>query len=217
MKNPFKYKSSVDNHTGEVKHYTVAPIYVKVITTIKQTTLNIMSRFRQIPKGVYETYERDPYCQISIEAMMIYPNLTVKSQRLFTYIACNVEFGYNFVYLPFDKLKEFIGVKSDLQIYQALKELRDNNIIREIAGNKDMYSVNHNYIFRGDYNKFIDKVKDEYNLNDENDSDGKYDNIVEDKYVGRVRRCYLKDLEKNKEECKDELLGKVIVNFNKNF
>lgn len=191
MRNPFKTKEYIDNHTGIINISDEAPVIGGINVNIKNYKANYMSKYRETPQSGQFYERKKPFCTISLELLYTIMELTAKARRLVSYIACNIQPDYNYIKLDFIKVKEAISVSSDVQVYQAIKELKDINLIKELAGNDKIFVINHNDLFKGSYDKFIDKIREQYNVGDENDSEAKYDIIEEDKYVGRIKRYNL--------------------------
>lgn len=145
-----------------------------------------------------ECYDRTKYVNCSTALMLLLPNMKKPTVRLLSYIVYNLKYNANVIKFTYDDLKrnmyefgdnsnqkeyihnfiretsngpviedEFVVANSNIVINSAIDELCNYGVIcrTDIVGT---YIVNHNYLFRGNYDDFINVYMDEYGFIDQN-------------------------------------------------
>lgn len=145
-----------------------------------------------------ETYDRTKYVNFSMPLVLLLNDMKKPTIRLLTYIMYNLSYNANIIKFSYDNLKtdmyehdgnggqkeyihnfiketcngpiidnEFIVANSNIVINSAIDELCQYNVIcrTDINGT---YIVNHNYLFRGNYDDFINVYMNEYGFIDQN-------------------------------------------------
>lgn len=80
--------------------------------------------------------------------------------HLFNYICRNLSSMSNVIEFTERSITEYYGIKPNT-FYKALQTLYTVNVLKPTT-RKSVYIVNHNYIFRGNYTKFIQLYKEMY-------------------------------------------------------
>lgn len=95
------------------------------------------------------------------------------------YIAENIKFNSNVIYISHDLIKGYGLVKSNYRdYYNAIAYLEDENIIKR-TNIRNIYVVNPIYIFRGDVNKLINIISEAKLIKTFDDKD----RLIIDKFV----------------------------------
>lgn len=111
---------------------------------------------------------------------------------LIDFIMDKIEFDTNLVKFTAKNAAQVIGCKEDT-IYECLKELENNDIIR-FTDIKSVYIINHNAIFKGDLTSFVNLYLDIYGKTQaevEQDIIGDYD-YANDKDCKPIARLKIK-------------------------
>ena len=102
---------------------------------------------------------KSPYINFSIEGIKRFAKLSKGAQLLLIEMFETVKDSNKFV-TNTDKIKEIIHTKRSDEVYKVIKELKDADFLYKGGKeNKDtVYVINHNLWFRGNYNKFMNKL-----------------------------------------------------------
>lgn len=131
---------------------------------LKEFITNISENRRK--KLIDEAYVRGNYAQISEQCSYWIVNFceSFTCVKLIFYIAMKLEFESNKIYLnnETDEVKRIVGIGNLCRYINILVEA---NIIRRTT-KKNIYVVNHDMIFKGNYTSFIDKYMKIYKPED---------------------------------------------------
>lgn len=134
----------------------------KVISKIIPGHINTMDENEKIIHSDINTwnyeseYSKHIYC--ATEMFDLIHGLSNVAYDIFKIVYNKLQFNFNWVELNTKELLESTSAKYAPQIYKAIKELIDKQII-EKGQIKDMYIINHNLFVYGSYNNVVNKLK----------------------------------------------------------
>lgn len=106
------------------------------------------------------SYENIEYCKVyhTKEAKKELCSLSYPAMRLYVYIINDIGSAEDIITLNIDYLTKYFDLKSKSTVSNAIKELKDINLILKFDG--DIYFVNPEYIYCGDrMKKYPDNVR----------------------------------------------------------
>lgn len=92
--------------------------------------------------------------------------LSKGSQKICIFVLDNLEPNCNYIRLTMNKLLSITEYTSEKKVYNALRELSNNKIMYKSKTSiyKDTFVINHNYIYKGSYDLFVYKYRQQYHL-----------------------------------------------------
>lgn len=83
------------------------------------------------------------------------------ASKIIGYIVKYVDFNVNYIYFTYNNVNAYAHIDNNAYA-KAISELVTHNVI-QITNRRSLYIVNHNYIFKGNIIRFIDKYNKKYN------------------------------------------------------
>lgn len=150
-------KPDVDKTDG-LMYATEFPIVLS--KHLSEYTIDDIDNGRKIVRTM--KYDRNNYSQFTDIGWDVYDSLSKRGRILIKYIVRDVvKFGTPYFRLDIDDVANLFKEKNVTNCYKIVRELINSGFIKRGKNVKDKhnYTINHNYIFRGSYDNFIDTYK----------------------------------------------------------
>lgn len=133
----------------------------KYLTNIAVKAFDTITK-RTIKKRIdTKLYKRKPYMQVTKDGLDRYDRLSKRAKELFKIILFDKVYNStNSFVLNLEEIKSQFNIKENSNAYKLIKELKDNELISNVDGAKsNVYVINHNDVFKGSMEDFLDRYK----------------------------------------------------------
>lgn len=112
------------------------------------------------------SFKRNKYITATNDLFDVIKDLPRASYKIFKYIIDNIDYNYNHIKLSTEDIKRIIGTKYQSAASKAIGDLIKSNIICKCPDKteKDIYCINHNKYFKGNFTNFIIKYNKIYGV-----------------------------------------------------
>lgn len=143
------------------KAQIIAPTIFDIPVSEKEVTYNTELQNNSVISVVDKTYTSTPFVRVSDRIYFHLYNLNASDIRLVLYIIGLLKFNSNIIELDKLKASRAIGI-TEATLKNTIANVIKANIL--VATDEDnIFVINHNIIFKGDYNEFIKNYIGLYN------------------------------------------------------
>lgn len=135
------------------KSQIIAPTVFDIQISEKEVTYNTELQNNSVISVIDKTYTSTPFVRVSDRIYFHLYNLNASDIRLVLYIIGLLKFNSNIIELDKLKASKAIGI-TEATLKNTIANVIKANIL--VATDEDnIFVINHNIIFKGDYNEFI--------------------------------------------------------------
>lgn len=111
-------------------------------------------------KLIKKVLKNKNFALYEVELEDIRANVSVTASKIIGYIVKHIEFNVNCIYFTYNNVNVFAHIDNNAYS-KAISELVKHEVIRT-TNRRSLYIVNHNYVFKGNIIKFINKYNKKY-------------------------------------------------------